>query len=151
MDLDGEDLLDIFARWVSGLNASEALSDKRQTWIIVSSHKRWASRVELVELLVRAYGEDGDLVDIHTGLPVGKIEDNQAPTGENRVLLFVPEQGERAYYLVEESSHGSAGGHILRLFKTHFSQHTDRITMITASVTEGEALVRQSLRGACGR
>lgn len=138
-DLAGEDLLDVFHAWVLGLTVADTHDADRQTWVSVASATRWAPRVELVDLRVGAYGEAGDLVDIDTGTPIGRIEDNQAPTGENRALLFVPERGESAFFLSEESSRGSAGGRILRLFKKHFSAYTSEITMVTATVTEGEA------------
>lgn len=138
-DLDGEDLLDIFETWAKSLNTSDTHNEERQTWVSVAEVVRYASRVLMLDLRVGAYGEPGDLVDISTGNPVGQIEDHQAPTGENRAMLFVPERGERAHFLSEESSRGSAGGRILSLFKKHFSQYTDQITMVTAPVTEGEA------------
>lgn len=138
-DLNGEDLLDVFHQWVGGLGVSDTHNKDRQTWVSVASATRWAPRVEVVDLRVGAYGEAGELVDTDTGTPVGRIEDNQAPTGENRALLFVPEHGESAYFLAEESSRGSAGSHILRLFKKHFSGYTSEITMVTSTVTEGEA------------
>ena len=137
-DLNDEDLLDIFHDWVTGLTLADTHNTDKQTWVSVASATRWAPRVELVDLRVGAYGEAGDVVDTITGQPVGKIEDNQAPTGENRALLLVPEVGESAYFLAEESARGSAGGHILRLFKKHFSAYTSEITMVTSSVTEGE-------------
>lgn len=138
-DLDGEDLLDIFETWAKSLNTSDTHNEERQTWVSVAAVVRYAPRVIMLDLRVGAYGEPGDLVDISTGSPVGQIEDHQAPTGENRAMLFVPERGERAHFLSEESSRGSAGGRILSLFKKHFSQYTDQITMVTAPVTEGEA------------
>lgn len=138
-DLNGEDLLDVFHTWVSALDVGDTHDKQRQTWVSVASADRWAPRVELVDLRVGAYGEAGELVDIDTGDPIGRIEDNQAPTGENRALLFVPDKGETAFFLSEESSRGSAGGRILRLFKTHFSHYTSEITMVTKTVTEGEA------------
>lgn len=138
-DLDGEDLLDIFETWAKSLDTSDTHNEKRQTWVSVAAVMRYAPRVIMLDLRVGAYGEPGDLVDISTGAPVGQINDHQAPTGENRAMLFVPERGERAHFLSEESSRGSAGGHILRLFKKHFSQYTDQITMVTAPVNEGEA------------
>lgn len=138
-DLEGEDLLDVFDTWVHGIDVSQTHNEKRQTWVSVKSVVRYAPRVVLLDLLVGAYGEPGEVVDTSTGKPVGQIEDHEAPTGQNRALLFVPERGERAYFLSEESSRGSAGGRILRLFKSHFSQLTDRITMETSTVSEGEA------------
>lgn len=138
-DLNGEDLLDVFHTWVTGLDVSDTHNKDRKTWISVASADRWAPRVEVVELRVGAYGEAGELVDINTGAPIGKIEDNQAPTGQNRALLFVPECGESAFFLAEGSARGSAGGHILRLFKKHFSSYTSKITMETAPVIESEA------------
>ncbi|MFJ5108116.1 MULTISPECIES: hypothetical protein [unclassified Glutamicibacter] len=137
-DLDGEDLLDVFASWAEGLTTADTHNEKRQTWVSVAEVVRYAPRVIMLDLRVGAYGEPGDLVDISTGDPVGQIEDHQAPTGENRAMLFVPELGERAHFLSEESSRGSAGGRILSLFKKYFSQYTDQITMVTAPVTEGE-------------
>lgn len=138
-DLDSEDLLEIFQTWAAGLSAADTHNEERQTWISIATMVRYASRVLLLDLRVGAYGEPGDVVDTSTGDPVGRIADHQAPTGQNRALLFVPERGERAYFLAEESSRGSAGGRILRLFKKHFSQYTDQITMETSTVTEGEA------------
>ena len=129
----------MFETWAKSLNTSDTQNEKRQTWVSVAKVVRYAPRVIMLDLRVGAYGEPGDLVDVSTGDPVGQIEDHQAPTGENRAMLFVPERGERAHFLSEESSRGSAGGHILRLFKKHFSQYTDQITMVTAPVTEGEA------------
>ena len=140
-DLNGEDLLDVFHTWVSALDVGDIHDKQRQTWVSVASADRWAPRVELVDLRVGAYGEAGELVDFDTGDPIGRIEDNQAPTGENRALLFVPQTGETAFFLSEESSRGSAGGRILRLFKTHFSQYTIEITMVTAPVNESETWV----------
>lgn len=138
-DLAGEDLLDVFESWAQGLSTSDTHDEKRQTWVSVAEVTRYAPRVVLLELRVGAYGEPGAVVDTDTGDPVGEIEDHQAPTGQNRAMLFVPATGERAYFLSEESSRGSAGGRILRLFKSHFSKYTDQITMETAPVTEGEA------------
>lgn len=137
-DLNGEDLLDVFHSWVDSIDAADTHNKDTQTWVSVASATRWAPRVEVLDLRVGAYGEAGELVDIDTGAQVGRIEDNQAPTGENRALLFVPEHGDSAYFLAEESTRGSAGGHILRLFKKHFSQYTSEITMMTSTVTEGE-------------
>lgn len=138
-DLGGEDLLNIFHSWADSLNTSDTHNKDRKTWVSVASVTRWAPRVEVLDLRVGAYGEAGELVDIETGKPVGQITDNQAPTGENRALLFVPEKGESAYLLAEESTRGSAGGHLLRLFKSHFSRYTSEITMVTSTVIEGEA------------
>lgn len=138
-DLNNEDLLDIFHDWANGLNSNDTHNRDRQTWVSVASATRWAPRIELIDLRVGAYGEAGDLVNIETGLPVGQIDDNHAPTGQNRALLFVPETGESAYFLSEESTRGSAGGHILRLFKSYFSRYTNEVTMVTSTVTEGEA------------
>ena len=137
-DLAGEDLLDVFHEWAEGLSDTDTHNKDRQTWVSVAAVTRWAPRVELIDLRVGAYGESGELVDVDTGQPIGLIEDNQAPTGENRALLFVPAHGESAYFLAEESTRGSAGGSILRLFKSHFAAYTDEITMVTRTVTEGE-------------
>lgn len=138
VDLDGEDLLDIFETWARGLDTSQTHHEERQRWVSIAEITRYALRVVLLELQVGAYGEPGEVVDTGTGNAVGHIEGHQAPTGQNRALLFVPEHGERAYFLAEESSRGSAGGRILRLFRTHFSQYTSRITMKTSTVTESE-------------
>lgn len=138
-DLNGEDLVDIFETWAKGLSAADTHDEERQTWVSVAGLTRYAPRVILLELRVGAYGEPGEVVDTDTGKPVGEIEHHQAPTGQNRAMLFVPAEGESAYFLSEESSRGSAGSRILRLFKSHFSQYTNQITMETAAVTEGEA------------
>ena len=138
-DLHGRDLLDVFYDWVDGLDPSATHDQARKTWVSVVSATRWAPRVVVVDLSVGTYGEPGDVIDTDSGERVGAIADNQAPTGENRVLLFVPEVGERAYFLAEESSRGSSGGLLLRLFKSHFSRYTSEIAMVTATVVEGEA------------
>ncbi|MDO4613963.1 MAG: hypothetical protein Q4B10_07905 [Actinomycetaceae bacterium] len=137
-NLDGEDLLDVFERWVSGLTPEHTHNEDRQTWVSVADVSRYAPRVLLLDLRVGAYGEPGELVNVETGERVGIIEDNQAPTGSNRALLFVPKTGERAYFLSEESSRGQAGGRIRELFRSHFSKHTDKVTMVMSAVTEGE-------------
>ena len=137
-DLDGEDLLDIFQTWVVDLSSAETHNEDRQTWVSVAHTSRYAPRVLLLELHVGTYGEAGDLVDVDTGNPVGNIADNQAPTGSNRALLYVPETGERAYFLSEESSRGRAGGRIRDLFRSHFSRYTDKVTMVMTPVTEAE-------------
>ncbi len=137
-DLDGEDLLDLFASWAEGLATSDTHDKKRQTWVSVEEVVRYAPRVIMLGLRVGAYGEPGELVNTSTGAHDGQIKGHQAPTGENRAMLFVPERGERAYFLSEESSRGSAGGRILRLFKMHFAKYTEQITMKTALVTEDE-------------
>lgn len=138
-DLDGEDLLDVFQTWVAGLTTKETHNEDRQTWVSLAKVSLYAPRVLLLDLRVGTYGEAGDLVDVNTGNPVGDIADNQAPTGSNRALLFVPKTGERAYFLSEESSRGRAGGRIRDLFRSHFSKHTDKVTMEMSPVTESEA------------
>lgn len=138
-DLNGEDLLDIFETWARGLDISQTHHQERQTWVSIAEITRYAARVILLDLRVGAYGEPGEVVDTSTGNSVGHIQGHQAPTGQNRALLFVPERGERAYFLSEESSRGSAGGRLLRLFKAHFSQYTSQITMNTSAVSENEA------------
>ncbi|QWW19960.1 hypothetical protein I6B53_02275 [Schaalia sp. 19OD2882] len=137
-DLDGEDLLDIFETWVASLTPANTHNEDRQTWVSIADASRYAPRVLLLDLHVGAYGEAGELVDVDTGEPVGTIDDNHAPTGSNRALLFVPETGERAYFLSEESSRGQAGGRIRELFRSYFSKYTDKITMVMSAVTEGE-------------
>ena len=137
-DLDGEDLLNIFQTWVAGLTTAETHNEGRQTWVSVDDVSLYAPRVLLLDLRIGAYGEAGELVDVDTGEPVGTIADNQAPTGSNRALLFVPETGERAYFLSEESSRGQAGGRIRELFCSYFSRYTDKVTMVMTAVTESE-------------
>lgn len=137
-DLDGEDLLDVFENWVTGLRPADTLNEDRQTWVSVTDVRRYSARVLMLDLRVGAYGEPGDLVDVDSGERVGTIEDNHAPTGSNRALLFVPETGERAYLLSEESSRGQAGGRIRELFRSYFSKYTAKVTMVMAAVTEGE-------------
>ena len=137
-DLNGEDLLDIFQTWVAGLTTAETHNEGRQTWVSVDDVSLYAPRVLLLDLRVGAYGEAGELVDVDTGEPVGTIADTQAPTGSNRALLFVPETGERAYFLSEESSRGQAGGRIRELFRSYFSRYTDKVTMVMSAVTESE-------------
>lgn len=138
-DLDGENLLDIFEPWVTGLSPEDTHNADRQTWVSVAEVSRYALGVLLLDLRVGAYGEPGELVDVDTGEPVGSIEDNHAPTGSNRALLFVPRTGEYAYFLSEESSRGQAGGRIRGLFQSFFSKHTDKIKMEVSAVAEGEA------------
>lgn len=137
-DLDGEDLLTIFETWVKNLTTAETHNENRQTWVSVNDVSLYAPRVLLLDLRVGAYGEAGELVDVDTGKPVGTIANNQAPTGSNRALLFVPETGEQAYFLSEESSRGQAGGRIRELFRSHFSSYTDKVTMVMTAVTESE-------------
>ena len=151
-DLNGEDLLDVFETWITSLTTEDTHNEDRQTWVSVADTSRYAARVLLLDLRVGAYGEAGDLVDVETGESVGTIEDNQAPTGSNRALLFVPKTGERAYFLSEESSRGQAGGRIRELFRSHFSGYTDKITMVMSAVTEGEvwAEAAQLTRSRCG-
>lgn len=136
--LDGEDLLDIFEAWAKDLTTADTHDEDRQTWVHLADVSRYAPRVLLLDLRIGAYGEAGELVDVDTGEPVGTIEDNQAPTGSNRALLFVPETGEQAYFLSEESSRGQAGGRIRELFRSYFSSYTNKATMVMNAVTEGE-------------
>lgn len=138
VNLDGEDLLDVFEAWARDLSTADTLNEDRQTWVNVAQVSRYGPRVLLLDLSVGAYGEAGELVDVHTGEPVGTIEDNHAPTGSNRALLFVPRTGEQAYFLSEESSRGQAGGRIRELFRSHFVNYTNKVTMEMAAVTEGE-------------
>lgn len=137
-DLDGKDLLEIFETWAKNLTTADTHNEGQQTWVSVDDVSLYAPRVLLLDLRVGAYGEAGELVDVDTGEPVGTIADNQAPTGSNRALLFVPETGERAYFLSEESSRGQAGGRIRVLFRSYFSHYTDKVTMVMAAVTESE-------------
>lgn len=138
IDLDGEDLLDIFSKWAGGLSADDTKDDRRQTWVAVEDVQRCARRVLLLTLAVGAYGESGPVVDSESGEEVFQLTDAHAPTGQNRAALFVPEQGESAFYLAEESSRGSAGGRLLGLFKKHYSSYTNAITMDSETVTESE-------------
>lgn len=137
-DLNGEDLLQLFEKWARELSPTDTHNEKHQTWVSIASIVNYAPRVIILNLQVGAYGEPGEIVDTSTGKSVGQIDGHQAPTGENRTMLFVPEHGEHAYFLSEESSRGSAGRRILQLFKTHFSNYTNQITMEALPVTEGE-------------
>jgi hypothetical protein len=138
-DLAGEDLLDIFETWISKLSIADTHDQERQNWVKVENVMRYAPRVVLVQLSVGSYGEPGDIIETGTGRSVFHMDDSQAPTGENRAVLMVPATGESAFLLAEESARGSAGGRILRLFKSYFSQYTSTITMKTETVTESEA------------
>lgn len=138
-DLDGEDLIEVFGAWVVGLGSADTRDDLRQNWVQVVSVSQYASRVLVLQLSVGSYGEAGPIVETGTGQTVFEMAEDHAPTGENRAVLMVPETGEFAYFLAEESSRGSAGGRILRLFKQHFSAYTDKVTMETHTVTESEA------------
>lgn len=137
-NLEGKDLLDIFEVWVRSLRPADTKIEAKQTWLSVSDVSRYAPRVLLVNLRVGFYGEKGDVVDVDKNTTVGTISTNHAPTGHNRVLLFVPETGERAFFFSEESSRGHAGGVLRNLFKTHFSKHISKITMEFRPVTESE-------------
>lgn len=138
-DLEGEDLLKLFQDWANDLGVETSQDDRHQSWVSIANVRSVAPRVVLLDLRVGYYGEPGEIVDVTSGDTVGTILDDQAPTGANRALLFVPEQGATAYYLAEESSRGSAGARVLRLFKRYFSDYTDLITMTTQTVTESEA------------
>lgn len=138
-DLDGDDLADLFEVWAKGLSVTDTRDPDRQNWVEVSAVQRFAARVIVVELTVGSYGEAGPVIDSSSGTTVFELTDTQAPTGENRAVLMVPERGESAYYLSEESTRGSAGGRLLRLFKKHFSAYTSTITMRTETVSESEA------------
>ncbi|WP_455952660.1 hypothetical protein [Arcanobacterium haemolyticum] len=137
-NLNGKDLLVVFHDWVKGLTAKDTQDEHRQTWVKVDSVSFYAPRVLLLDLHVGAYGEAGELVDVNTGQQVGTIKANQAPTGSNRALLFVPETGEYAYFLSEESSRGQAGGRIRELFRSYFSGCNNKATMVMTAVTESE-------------
>lgn len=138
-NLDGEDLLNIFHAWATELDVDTTHDKQRQNWVSVAKIERYAHRVELLDLRVGSYGEPGELVNITNGEAEGEIGNDQAPTGANRALLFVPDRGSVAYFLAEGSTRGSAGGHILRLFKSYFSSYTNQITMVAETVTESEA------------
>lgn len=143
-DLDGDDLLDVFEKWAAALSSDDTIDQQRQSWIEVTSLSRYAPRVLVVTLGVGAYGEAGPIVDATTGEKVFELTEEQAPTGENRAVLMVPGNGESAFYLAEQSSRGSAGGHLLRLFRKHFSEFSDEITMVFEAVTESEAWSTQA-------
>ena len=137
-DLAGKDLADLFEDWAKQLETKDTLNESRQTWVSVAGVSRYAPRVVLLVLTVGAYGEAGELVDIDTAKSVGSIEENHAPTGTNRALLFIPERGERAYFFSEESSRGHAGGRIRELFRLYFRETMTTVTMETRPVFESE-------------
>lgn len=137
-DLDGEDLLKIFHDWVNDIPEKDQAFGKHQTFVAVESVKQVAERVLLIDLRVGSYGEPGEVRDINTKEIVHTITDDEAPVGSNRALLFVPQIGERAYFLAEESSRGSGGSRILTMFKHHFSESMATVTMTTARETEAE-------------
>lgn len=147
-DLNGKNLADIFSSFLRDLGKNKENSDEeqklgindeeRETWINVVEVERWTDWVVVVKLQVGDYGEPGDLMEVYSGKKVGYIEKNQAPTRENRVLLFVPESGEYAYFFAESSNRGSAGSIVLKKFKSYFSEKISSITMETATVTESE-------------
>lgn len=141
-DLDGDDLLEIFHEWVTNIPEEDQIFRDRQIFVNVASVTRVASRVELLDLRVGSFGEPGEVRDMKTRQVVHTITDNEAPVGSNRALLFVPKNGERAYFLAEESSRGSAGNRIMTMFKRHFSQTMDTVTMKTAKEIEAEAWIR---------
>lgn len=137
-DLDGADLLEVFHDWVTAIPEEDQAFGRQQTYVRVESVLRLGARIEFLDLRVGSYGEPGEVRDIKTGSVVHTITDDEAPVGSNRALLFVPEVGERAYFLAEESSRGSAGGRIMTLFKHHFSKTMDTVTMETGKAVEAE-------------
>lgn len=137
-DLEGVDLMDIFEEWARKLSTSQIRNPKRQTWVSVAEVTRHAPRVILLDLRVGSYGEPGEIVDTSTGNSITVIEGHEAPTGQNRALLFVPERGERAYFLAEASSRGSAGGPVLHEFADHFRSYTNQIIMDHQRVFEDD-------------
>lgn len=140
-NLQGCNLPDIFYKWVTSLNATQTHDHKRQRWVRVAGTTRLTEQVVLVDLRVGSYGEGGELVDITTGNVAHVIGNHEAPTGQNRLALFVPKRGARAYFLSEGSTRGDAGGHIRRLFMTHFRGLTNQIVMEMQAVTEGDVWV----------
>ncbi|WP_130865000.1 hypothetical protein [Acidipropionibacterium timonense] len=138
-DLDGADLLEVFHDWVTAIPEEDQSFAKQQTYVRVESVIRVGARVEFLDLRVGSYGEPGEVRDIKTGTVVHTITDDEAPVGSNRALLFVPLVGERAYFLAEESSRGSAGGRIMAMFKHHFSTTMDTVTLVTSKAVEAES------------
>ncbi|RJF41881.1 hypothetical protein D4740_07315 [Actinomyces sp. 2119] len=140
-DLNGDDLIDVFHNWAVAIPDEDRAFSKQQTWVSVTSARRVAPRVELLDMRVGSYGERGEVLDVSTGEVVHEITDDEAPVGSIRALLFVPEKGERAYFFAEESSRGSAGGRIMGMFKRYFSNYSDSVTMDTAREVEAEAWI----------
>jgi len=138
-DLEGEDLLELFEAWAAQLSVADTKDDTRQSWIEVTRVQKYASRVVVVSMSVGSYGEAGPVIDADSGSKVFDLTEMQAPTGQVRGVLMVPVVGESAYYLAEQSSRGSAGGRLLGLFRKHFSQHSNSITLVTETITESEA------------
>lgn len=143
-DLDGNDLLDVFHNWVTNISKEDRTYDRNQTYLNVASARRVAARIELLDLRVGSYGEPGEVRDVTTNDVVHEIANDEAPVGSNRALLFVPETGERAYFLAEESSRGSAGGRIISMFNHHLPQVINTVTMNTAKETEAEAWIKMA-------
>lgn len=137
-DLDGDDLLNVFHDWVSNYPEDDQSPSSQQTFVTVESVGLVAPRVLLLDLRVGSYGEPGEVRDVNTMEVMHTITDDEAPVGSNRALLFVPEIGERAYFLAEESSRGSAGGRVMSKFKNYFSNVNSTVTMTTSRVTEAE-------------
>ena len=137
-NLDGADLLDVFHDWVTAIPEKDQAFGKQQTYVSVAKTTRVGARIELIDLRVGSYGEPGEVRDVKTGEIVHEITDDEAPVGSNRALMFVPEVGECAYFLAEESSRGSAGGRIMSMFKHHFSQTMDTVPMAIRKAVEAE-------------
>ncbi len=137
-DLSGHNLLDIFTSWARRLPPSDAKDDTRQHWVEINDVRSYSPHIGIIRLGVGTYGEAGPIKDVDTGQTVSHITDKQAPTGENRLVLMVPPEGESAYLLAEESRRGSGSRRVITLFKKHLNERYPTILMKVETVTESE-------------
>ncbi len=138
-DLNDEDLLDIFHDWVTVSHSAEhPQHGQADLGLSVASATRWAPVIPSWSTFASE-----PMARLATWLipsPANRSARSRTtrhPPARTARCCSCPKLV-RAPFIAEESTRGSAGGHVLRLFKTHFSAYTSEITMVTSSVTEGE-------------
>ncbi|AEX70295.1 hypothetical protein Q6D62_08210 [Corynebacterium diphtheriae] len=140
-DLDGADLLEVFGDWIKNLSSDDTKDDVQQKFLKVSDSKLVAERVLFLQVSIGSYGEDGEVIEVETERVTARFSENEVPVGENRLLLFVPKRGTKAYLFSEESTRGSSGRIILKRFKKYFGEYSTKVLCEFQSVVESEAWI----------
>ena len=137
-NLNGDNLLDLFERWIKGPDAVPHMDPKSDDCVMIKEVSRPNELSVLVDTNSGKRGEEGELYTPNSSISARHINEEDAPTGHTRVLLYVPESGRNALFFSEYCQRGTAGTRLIDLFSKWYINECPDIKMEKEFVREGE-------------
>lgn len=138
-DLDGENLADIFYNWCVNSVLSDTCDSTYQILLNAKEAHRISPHVVLVTADIGRWGEPSDVYSASRGIKVSNLEEDDAPTVETRIALFVPPRGDIALYFSEYCGKECGGTRLLPCFSRFWNEYKPGITMQRSRVIDADA------------